>query len=319
MASSLLIGLVMAACSPSQPAATIPAAMRATNSIILVKSPTPSATSTQFETPTPRSSPSVTLSPSPSPTPTHTRLPPTLTPTAFACPGQSGRIETGSLTLEYLSYPLNFRIYLPPCYDEQPERRYPVLYLIHGQFYTDDQWVRLGVPETCDALVANKELAPFLIVMPRDQAWKQPSVDRFGQALIEALLPWVEAHYRTLPDREYRAIGGISRGAAWAVHLGLSQWKLFGAVGAHSLPVFWEDVPEIGRWIDQIPFESLPRLFLDVGDHDRPEVLESASWFERLLTDKGIPHEWHMFSGEHEETYWFSHVEQYLRWYAADW
>jgi enterochelin esterase-like enzyme len=228
-------------------------------------------------------------------------------------------VDTGSINLEYLPYSLNFRIYLPPCYDDQPGRRYPVLYLIHGQFYTDDQWVRLGVPGLCDALITQGDTAPFLVVMPRDQAWKQPSEDPFGQALLEGLLPWVETHYRTLPGRENRAIGGLSRGAAWAVHLGLSQWKSFAIVGAHSLPVFWEDVTEIESWIDQIPLVSFPRLFLDVGDHDRPEVLESAAWFEALLTEKGIPHEWHLFSGEHEETYWFAHVEQYLRWYAADW
>jgi len=208
---------------------------------------------------------------------------------------------------------------MPPCYDEQSDRRFPVLFLFHGQGYTHKQWIRLGVPETCDALITSGELPPFLVVMPHDSIWKQPSEDGFGQALLEELIPWVEANYRTLPGREYRAIGGLSRGAAWAVHLGLSQWELFGAIGAHSLPVFLEDVSSIDGWIDQIPIESFPRLYMDIGDHDRPEVLESAIWFEELLTEKDIPHEWHLFSGEHDETYWHSHVEQYLRWYAAEW
>jgi enterochelin esterase-like enzyme len=214
---------------------------------------------------------------------------------------------------------LDYRIYLPPCYDEQSERGYPVLYLIHGKGYSDDQWIRLGVPEICDALFANGDVAPFMIVMPRDQVWKRPSADKFGQALVEELFPWVEAQYRTLPGRKYHAIGGISRGAAWAVHLGLIRWDLFGTIGAHSLPVFLEDVPAIQGWIDQIPIESFPRLYLDIGDHDSQVVSESAIWFEELLTEKGIPHEWHLFPGEHDETYWHSHVEQYLRWYAAEW
>jgi len=91
------------------------------------------------------------------------------------------------------------------------------------------------------------------------------------------------------------------------------------AIGAHSLPVFWEDVPNVKRWIDQIPTEFMPRVYLDIGDRDRPEVLKSAIWFEQILTERGIPHEWHLFSGEHNEAYWQSHVEQYLRWYAAVW
>ena len=313
--SSLLIGMGLAACSSSPLAATQPAAVTVPSSSTateLPKSPAPSATLAT----TPTSIPTSTVTPFP--TVSHP-LVPTLTPTVLTCSSQSGRIETGYLIPADLPQSLNFRIYLPPCYDEQPERRYPVLYLIHGQSYTDDQWDRLGVPETVDALIARGKVPPFLIVMPRDRVWTQPSEDKFGQALLEELLPWVDAHYHTLPDRAHRAIGGLSRGAAWAVHLGLSQWELFGAIGAHSLPVFWEDVQDIKRWINQIPVESFPRVYLDIGDHDRPEVLESAIWFEELLTDRGIPHEWHLFSGEHNEAYWQSHVEQYLRWYAADW
>ena len=318
LAVSLLVFLALSACTSKltrlAPTPTLRKAATFT-AIDLPKSPaftftrSPSPTSTY--TPAP---PTATLVP-----PTFTPLPPTLTPTPLACAGHPGRIETGSLSVEYLTDPLIFRIYLPPCYDAQPERRFPVLYLLHGQGAIDDQWVRLGVPETCDALFTSGEAAPFLVVMPRDRVWKQPSEDGFGQALIDRLLPWVDAHYRTLPDREHRAIGGLSRGAAWAVHLGLSQWELFSAIGAHSLPIFWEDVPDLEGWVDQIPVQSFPRLYMDIGDLDRPEVLESSIWFEELLTDKGIPHEWHLFAGEHEESYWQAHIAQYLRWYAARW
>ena len=317
LASSLWLGLGLAACSSSQLVAVSPAAGTFTPTASnFPKVSTPSATRTPAPTHPPAPTPTSTASSVP---PTPSPQPPTLTPTPFACTGPPGRIETGDLIVEYLPSSLDFHIYLPPCYDEQPDRRYPVLYLIHGQGYTDNQWVRLGVPEICDALITSGELPAFLVVMPRDRVWKQPSEDMFGKALLEELFPWVETHYRTLPGREHRAIGGLSRGAAWAVHLGLSQWESFGAIGAHSLPIFLEDVSSIDHWINQIPIESFPRLYLDIGDHDRPEVFESAIWFEELLTEKDIPHEWHLFSGEHDETYWHSHVEQYLRWYAAEW
>jgi enterochelin esterase-like enzyme len=317
LVSGLLISIGLAACSNNPRIALQPSALIITSSSTVTdqpKAPVPSATLT----PLPTSTPTGTATATPV-TPTLSPLPPTPTLPALACSSQSGRIETGYLASEYSPRWLLFRIYLPPCYDEQPERRYPVLYLIHGQSYTDDQWDRLGAPKAADGLITSGEIPPFLIVMPRDRVWTQPSEDKFGQALLEEFLPWVDAHYRTQPDREHRAIGGLSRGAAWAVHLGFSQWELFGTIGAHSLPVFWEDVSDINRWIDQIPIESFPRIYLDIGDRDRPEVLESAIWFEELLTEKGIPHEWHLYSGEHDEVYWQSHVEQYLRWYAADW
>ena len=212
-----------------------------------------------------------------------------------------------------------FRVYLPPCYNQEPARRYPVLYMIHGQSYTDDQWDRLGADEIVDRLSASGEISPFIIVMPRDRAWSQPSEDHFGDVLVEELIPYIDTHFRTRTERQYRAIGGLSRGAAWAVHLGLAHWELFGAIGAHSLPVFWSDTGRLQRWLKQIPTDSYPRLFLDIGEKDRPQILASARWFEKKLSDYDIPHEWYLYPGYHDEAYWTSHLEQYLRWYARLW
>ena len=228
-------------------------------------------------------------------------------------------MELGQLETSLLRQPLDFRVYLPPCYAQQPERRYPVLYLIHGQSYTDDQWDRLSADEIADRLIATSQAAPFLIVMPRDREWSQADVDPFGQAVIEALIPHIDQAYRTLPEREQRAVGGLSRGASWAIHFGLKYWQLFGAFGAHSPPVFWSDVPQIKKWLKAIPKEAMPRIFLDIGKNDRPEIMESAAWFEKLLTQRSIPHEWYLFGGYHEEAYWQAHLEQYLRWYTAEW
>ena len=246
-------------------------------------------------------------------------VPPTPAPTSLPCWSSGGHIETGELRTELLRLPLEFRVYLPPCYREQPDRRYPVLFLIHGQSYNDDQWDRLGADETVDALIAAGEVPPFIIVMPRDRVWSQPTEDPFGQAVAEALLPWIDETYRTQPERASRAVGGLSRGAGWAIHLGLSRWELFGAIGAHSLPVFWTDLPHLRAWLDAIPEQELPRIYMDLGDKDRPQISRSAIWFEALLTEKNIPHEWHLYSGYHEEAYWEAHLEEYLRWYGRGW
>jgi enterochelin esterase-like enzyme len=265
-------------------------------------------------TPFIQSSPSQTPLPSPSPS-----LAPTLTPTPLACWQEGGQIVQASLRTDLLPLPLEYRVYLPPCYAQQPDRRYPVLYLIHGQNYNDDQWDRLGVDETADDLIAAGEIPPLIIVMPRDRSWAQPTEDHFGQVLADGLLPFIDKSYRTLPDRLHRAIGGLSRGAGWAIHLGLSRWELFSALGAHSLPVFWADTSHVRQWLKDIPSDELPRIYLDIGEKDRPAIMSSARWFEDLLTELDIPHEWHLFTGYHEEAYWHSHVEQYLRWYTRDW
>lgn len=296
----MLLMLVCCAC----------AAPRALSQASPTATPPPSATPSPLSaTPT---QPAPTMPPSASPTPE-------ATPTPLDCWKAGGRYETGSLESTLLPQPLEFRLYLPPCYDDLPEQHYPSLYLIHGQSYNQDQWDRLGVDEAAEAMITSGEIAPLIIVLPHDRSWLQPPDNRFGQALVEELLPFIDENYRTIPERAYRAIGGLSQGAAWAVHLGLSQWRLFGAIGAHSLPVFSSDVRRVRQWLMEIPADQLPRIYLDIGESDRAEILESARWFEQMLTEEDIPHEWHLFPGSHQEAYWASHVEQYLRWYARDW
>ena len=273
-----------------------------------------SATPTVRSSPTDQPSPIWTETAAPSATPSSTP-----TPTPLACWAEAGRVENESLSSNLLPLPLDFTVHLPSCYDAQPDRQYPVLFLIHGQNYNQDQWERLGAPETADRLAAAGKMAPFILVLPRDRSWSQPTEDMFGKVLSEALVPWIDSHYRTLPDRNYRAIGGLSRGAGWAVHLGLSHWEIFGRIGAHSLPVFWTDTYHLRAWLDEIPPNSLPRIFMDIGEKDRPQILSSAEWFEQLLTERNIPHEWYLYPGYHEEAYWRSHIEQYILWYAQDW
>ena len=278
-------------------------------------------------TPNPSSTPapsatSITVESTDVPSATSTLLPTAqvmLTPTPPACGTRGGKINTYQLSAQWLRYPLDVRVYQPPCYDEQPERAYPALYLIHGQSFTDDQWERLGVGEVADRLIGQGELAPFLIVMPRDREWTQSDKDPFGRAFIELLLPWVDQTFRTLPERSARAVGGLSRGAGWAIHFGLKHWETFGAIGAHSPAVFWSDTPLIPAWLGAIPPDSLPRFYIDLGDRDRQEITESAAWFEDQLLRQNVVHEWHLFHGEHNENYWRAHLELYLRWYAAPW
>ena len=100
---------------------------------------------------------------------------------------------------------------------------------------------------------------------------------------------------------------------------GLKYWQDFGIIGAHSPALFWNDGPSIVKWLDAIPLEKMPRIWIDLGAGDEKEILDSANWFESQLTGRNIPHEWYLNTGEHDEKYWSSHVEQYLRWYARDW
>lgn len=268
---------------------------------------------TQSDPPAPTSTPvSAATYATPEVTPTIEFFP---TATPLVCRTLPGRVEEGAL--DSFNPAQEFRIYLPPCYDEKTDEHYPVLYLLHGQTYTDDQWIRLGVTPIVDALILSGEAHPFIIVFPDDRYWNLEAGAGFGERLVNDLIPYIDTTYRTVPDRTHRAIGGMSRGAGWSLRLGLSDWQLFSVVGLHSLAVLQKDYSKIPGWVRSIPPASRPQVFMDIGDADQELIM--AQRVEAQLNDFDVPHEWHLYSGAHTEAYWSAHVEEYMRWYAAQW
>lgn len=207
--------------------------------------------------------------------------------------------------------PIRTRIYLPPCYASRLELRYPVLYLLHGRGFTEDQWERLGAVAGADELIAADEIAPLLIVMPRDPG------ERFDPAFMEAILPYVDATYRTVDEREARAIGGLSRGGGWAVHFGLKYPNRFARLGLHSPAVFYDDEYSILEWGRQLREQPKPTVYLDVGDSDANQ--RSPAWLDQVFTWFDFDHTYLVRPGSHTERYWAKYVREYLRFYAADW
>ena len=232
-----------------------------------------------------------------------------------SCGEERGKVVGYVFDSPSLKRPLKFNIYLPPCYDQQREPGYPVLYLLHGQLFTEDQWDDLGVPETADRLIAAGQVRPFIVVMPLEEySAANPFTTGYENALVNELIPWVDEHLHTCTLRSCRAIGGLSRGAAWSIRLGFAHWQLFSSIGANSLPPFYGTDVNMPRWLRAIPEGKLPRVWIDVGDKD--PTIADASKFEELLTKLGVPHEYHVFAGGHDAAYWSSNLETYLRWYA---
>jgi enterochelin esterase-like enzyme len=254
----------------------------------------------------------------PAPSFTPTALP-TTTPTPIpVCTEMRGRFEFQEIQTTLMTHPLSFRVYLPPCYDFDESTRYPVLYFLHGQSFNDDQWDRLGADEALDELIADGEVQPFIIVMPKESNYMIDQwTSKYGPALAEELVPWIDGYYRTKAERQYRAIGGLSRGAAWAMRTGLIYWDEFGAIGGHSLAPFRGDFNESPFWFQKIPEDQKPRIWIDVGTMDF--IADAAKVFAGRLEDYDMPFEWHVYDGAHVESYWAANVKTYLRWYAAGW
>ncbi len=245
--------------------------------------------------------PTAVLTPTPSPTAS-----PTATPTAtpLACLTQPGRIENGSLN--ETKPPQEFLVYVPRCYDEQPDQRYPVLYLLHGQTSRDDQWVNMGAPAAADALIQSGQMPPLIMVFPDDRYWNLPPGPLFGDRLVHMIVPYIDSHYRTLADAPHRALGGLSRGGGWAIHMALTEYDTFGIIGLHSPVIFDKDNAVLDTLMTSVPSTAWPRLWIDAGDRDGG--LGDIRRFESVLTAYEVPHEWRLYSGDHTEPYWERHL-----------
>ena len=137
-------------------------------------------------------------------------------------------------------------VYTPPGYDDDPKKRYPVLYLQHGGGEDETGWSKQGhMNFILDNLIAAGKAIPMIVVMERGYAnrGRAPRPRRRGRAstsapsrmwFIKDLIPLIDSTYRTIADREHRAIAGLSMGAAQAMQIGLTHLDTFSAVGAFS-------------------------------------------------------------------------------------
>jgi len=295
IAVSLLLILYLQACTHSAQTAEA------------TQTPEPTESAVQID-------PSHTASPTPEMTPSTAVLTNTATP---ACLQTAGELISHQFYSNILGTDFQFHLYLPPCYHAEDDLRYPVVYLLHGLARTNDQWLRLGVVGAMDSLIAAGEIPPFIIVLPLETDFNPPQISLYPDAIVDELIPWVDGHYDTLPERQFRAIGGVSRGAAWAVSIGIKYHDVFSKVGAHSLPLFEADGANLITWILQTPPEDLPAFFIDIGRDD--QEWKTAQDFANLLDIYNVPHEWYLFRYGHTEAYWSSHLAHYLRWYGRDW
>jgi hypothetical protein len=183
-------------------------------------------------------------------------------------PQLAGRVDEQVITSEVLAdNPLGdpaarpLWVYVPPDYDEDPERRFPSVYVIQGYTGYVTMWAnrsayRPGYVETADALFASGE-APGCIVVYVD-AWTayggsqfvdSPGTGRYHTYLCDEVVPFVDAHYRTLADAAHRGIQGKSSGGFGAMITPMLRPDLFGGLATHAGDALYEYcyIPEFAK------------------------------------------------------------------------
>lgn len=154
-------------------------------------------------------------------------------------------------------------VYLPPGYDDESERRYPSVYMIQGLTGQLDMWrnrapFRKNFPELADELFAKGEAPPCIVVWVDcwtsyggSQFLDSPGTGRYHTYLCDEVVPWIDAHYRTLPQREHRGIAGKSSGGYGAMVTPMLRPDLWGGLATHAGDSLFElcYLPEFPRTV----------------------------------------------------------------------
>lgn len=158
-------------------------------------------------------------------------------------------------------------VYTPPGYDDHQTTRYPVLILQHGSGEDETGWTRQGRAQfILDNLIASGKAQPMIVAMDRGYArpagsppptagpgaWQQNN-RAFGEVVVRDLIPLIDSSYRTIPDRNHRAMAGLSMGGMQTLAITLGHLDLFAYIGSFSGPI----VPDTRT----VTADSLPTTF----------------------------------------------------------
>jgi enterochelin esterase-like enzyme len=230
-------------------------------------------------------------------------------------------------------------VYTPPGYDRSSER-YPVLYLQHGWGEDEAAWSHQGHENfILDNLIATHKAKPMIIVNengmtginfqppppPRPgsnpaapppraipNAFKEERYTLFDGVISSDLVPFIDSHFRTIPDRDHRALAGLSMGGGQAIRIGLNHLNQFAYLGAFSPALFITDTAKDYDGILADPAKAnrqLRLLWIGVGSDDF--LLAPVKGSHEALEKGGIKHVWMESSGAHVWTVWRKYLADF--------
>jgi enterochelin esterase-like enzyme len=222
-----------------------------------------------------------------------------------------GQLEMISYESKSVGTTRKMLVYTPPDYSR--DKRYPVLYLLHGIGGDETEWRRFARPNVLlDNLLADGKVVPMIVVMPNGRAQKNdraegdvfrsaPAFAAFEQDLLKDVIPTIEERYSVQADREHRALAGLSMGGGQTFNFGLGHLDTFAWVGAFSAapntkpPAQLVPDPEAAK-------EKLKLLWIGCGKRDN--LIRISQGVHAYLKEKGVPHVWHVDGNGHDPTEW---------------
>lgn len=227
-------------------------------------------------------------------------------------------------------------IYTPAGYADNDGKRYPVLYLLHGAGGDENAWTELGrAAQILDNLIAQGKAEPMIVVMPNGNGGQKAAPGEYENAMykpsfmnpktmegsVEVAFPdlvkWVDSHYRTLADKQHRAIAGLSMGGFHSLYISANNPQMFGYVGLFSAAVNRMGRGENAHIYEQLDeklarqFSPAPQLYyIAIGKTDF--LYKDNVDFRHRLDQKGYKYEYLETDGGHIWRNWRIYLNQFV-------
>lgn len=266
----------------------------------------------------------------------------------------AGRAECRVVQSAILQRAVRYCALLPPGYDTQKSRRYPILYFLHGLGQDERALIESGGWALVDDLRTSGAIGEFLIVTPdAGDSFYINSRDgklRYEDFFIREFLPAIERRYRARATPAARAISGVSMGGYGALRFAFKYPRIFHAVSAHSAaliekapvtlrrgnvrvgfleqafgsppdPVYWERSSPFALARASTSAGSLGsllglKIYFDCGTEDDFGFDEGNRSLHALLESRGVRHEFHLYPGGHGWSYTAQHITASLQFHS---
>lgn len=219
-------------------------------------------------------------------------------------------------------------VYTPADYDKNKSTKYPVLYLQHGSGEDETGWPTQGKANLIlDNLIAAKKAVPMIVVMDNGYATKvSPSTPGrtvafpFEEVLIDEIIPMIDASYRTLTNREHRAMAGLSMGANQTIQITMNNLDKFASIGGFSGTSNYPNTTPIdvntfmnGKFKDGAALNKQIKLFwLGLGTKEPTPFPGSVGAFKAMLDIQGVKYTYYESEGTaHEWLTWRRDLYQF--------
>jgi len=231
--------------------------------------------------------------------------------------------------------------------------RYPVLYFLHGLGDNEQTLFNTGGWTLIEDLRQQHKIGDFLVVAPEGRSTfyinSADGMERYSDFFLREFMPAMEKKYRVLPGRMGRAISGISMGGYGALRFAFAYPELFSSVSAQSAALIVESPKQmntaaksgspmvsaltsvfgnpidVGHWQANDPFTLAKRnrvallktaIYFNCGQNDNYGFEKGAAALDKQLTNQGIKHEYHPYSGDHSLDYFLSHLGETMEFHS---